>query len=234
MANFIHESRNEKLKHFHRKFSQSISLLPSQEADLHVPIGDLVAQGADVRVTALSGEITLNYKGKRHLQTIRAQIDENGNNKTFSSIDLADDISVDLSEAKVVLEVDYDPLFFPVKSEVYGRANDIKTKGTLSPEAMTNYKALSNMEKYYWLNERSLYLKELLGEHKAELYKLEQRYKASGRRLSDPRHMLLEKRCRTTQNNITQCNVWFNEVIMALELNGEISSVIKDLVLDID
>jgi hypothetical protein len=46
--------------------------------------------------------------------------------------------------------------------------------------------------------------------------------------------MLLEKRCRTTQNNITQCNVWFNEVIMALELNGEISSVIKDLVLDID
>jgi hypothetical protein len=234
MANFTHESRNEKLKHFHRKFSQSISLLPSQEADLHAPIGDLVAQGADVRVTALSGEVTLNYKGKRHVHTIKANIDEKGNNQIFSTIDLTDDISVDLSQAKVVLEVDYDSLFFPVKSELYGRANDIKTKGTLSPEAMTNYKALSNMEKYHWLNERSLYLKELLGEHKAELYKLEQRYKASGRRLSDPRHMLLEKRCRTVQKNITQCNVWFNEVIMALELNGEISSVVKELALAID
>jgi hypothetical protein len=225
-----YNQRNDKVKRLYRCFSQAITIAPSVEGDLSIPIGELVTQGADIRFVGIEGEIL--YTHNEFPERAPVVLGHNGKFPSFIAT-LKNGDKVDVSNLKVAVDIDYNDLFFPRRTESYGKVDEIKDLGKLSPVAINNYNELGPIEKFAWLSDRISYLTSLRAKHELQLNVLVSRYKSQRRKLHDNRHLLLQSRFDTVTEQLIESKSWYNKTLVELVKTDSDISSIKGYLLDI-
>jgi hypothetical protein len=221
--------RNDKVKRLYRCFSQAITITPSVEGDLSIPIGDLVSQGADIRFVGIEGEVSYTHDG--FVERTPIKLGQDGKFPTFIAT-LNNGDKIDISKLKVAVDIDYNDLFFPKRTESYGKVDEIKDLGKLSPVATNNYNSLAPKEKFAWLSDRVSYLTSLRAKHELQLNVLVSRYKNQRRKLHDNRHLLLQSRFDTVTEQLIESKSWYNKTLVELVKTDSDISEIKNYLLD--
>lgn len=210
-----YENRLSEFARIYRKPSQSITVLPADDTDLSMPLGDLIQQGFDVRVLGMSGSVRMVNTQNKANETAKIRIDHSQKFVRFYAT-LKDGAEIDLSKVDILLGVDYSNLFKINKSEDFGRNYDIPDVGELSADSTTHYEKLTPEERYAWLNQHLVYLNKLKIQHKLELDKLIYRYERAKKPLYDNRHLLLSSRLDLVNGNIEQIKAWTKDNLLKL------------------
>lgn len=208
------ETRNDWHCRIFRYFEQGVVLHTSKEADLGVPLGDVMSSGVDVRVMGVEGRVTV-YDKKDSYQ-VNVVGDTTGVNPKFT-IGLRDGLEVDISKLKVAIDFDYNKALFPSRLEKFGKPNEISDTGELSGEMIENFDSLDLEGQYQFCTQRVAYLKKLLEEHKLEEKKLVYRFEQADRKLYTQRHLLLISRVDAVKAHLFDLESWTKNVLLTME-----------------
>lgn len=214
------EPRNDwRSRHF-RHFTQSLTIFPSKEADLAITLGEAISSGIDVQVMGIEGNVKVKTSQTEYESNVHVDLKER---LPKFSVVLNDGTSIDLSNLRVAVDLDYKKCLFPSKTESFGRPNEIEDTGQVSDELLVNYEKYDLAGKYKFCNHQIAYLTKLLSAHELEVSKLVYRFEQANKKLYTQRHLLLISRVEAVKGNLIDVKAWLNDVLIEMEINKVIS-----------